>query len=171
MRDPREDGHVEVGCSCDPDMDNGAACFTRCVLCDDDEWPCAAVREYDKAKRAAQLTDELDALRDTVDELRATVERQGRALVAHERFFAGAVMPVIRDLLATHATGSLSMPADWWNSDVRHDAAIGSGVQFVGSDVFAYYVYEATDGRVYTNGKVSKGADLDRVTEQMKRFK
>jgi hypothetical protein len=130
------------------------------------------VRKYDEKVAARErrrgLPDELDKITARVAKLERCIAEYERIIREHEKFFAGAVMPVIRDLLATHATGSLSVPNIMLSQDHTDvDAFKGIGPKFKAS---GGYVYEATDGRVYTDGKVTRGASVAKASEQLRRF-
>lgn len=168
MRDPRKEGHEPHGwgCECCDEADCG-----KC----EEVWPCDVVRAYDKwaesRPKAAvpRLSAEVEALRKIVDWQSERLDRQAKIIDWHERYLAGAVMPVIRDLLATHATGSLSVPGRIDGTDsTGADAFKGIGINFVATG--GAYEYKSTDGRVYTDGRVTKGAQVSKVAEQRRRF-
>lgn len=167
MRDPRDAGHTP------------AHTIQSCQCCDEYEcsecgepWPCPVVQEYDRKVEARErrkaLPDDLDALTARVNELERKNDALRRDLRHVEDFIFGAALPVIRDLLATHATGELVIPsARTWIKDERVvESGMGTGPKFSANG--RSYEYTATDGRVYKNGRVTKGANAWKATEQLK---
>lgn len=168
MRDPREAGHWRAprGCECCDDEGVCAAC--------EEPWPCETVQEYDRKVEARErrkaLPDDVDALTARVNELERKNDALRRDLRRVEDFIFGAALPVIRDLLATHATGELVIPParTWVRDDERSvESGMGSGPKFSANG--SGYEYSATDGRVYKNGRVIKGANAWKAAEQAKR--
>lgn len=171
MRDPRDDNHgPDICTTC------GSGCdYVACVECGE-PWPCPAVAEYDakieKRERRKRLPEELSQLTERVNALESMSARQSAYIRYLELFILGAALPIFRDLLATHATGNLVMPsANQWASGKNEnntDSGIGIGINFKATG--ATYEYTSTDGRVYVDGRVTKGADVMKVQEQRKRF-
>jgi hypothetical protein len=171
MRDPRDSGHGPDICSA-----CGSGCdYVACVECGEG-WPCPPVAEYDakieRRERRKRLPDELDALAKRVNALELDLTR-ARAHVRYlELFVLGAALPIFRDLLATHATGSLEMPSarEWISGDEQRNVESGMGVGVDFKSGAGAYVYKATDGRIYTDGRVTRGADVSKVAEQRRRM-
>lgn len=171
MKDPRDNGHTpgEAYSSCE------CCSEYECSECGE-PWPCGAVSEYDEKvamrERRKALPDELDKLTERVNALELDLTRANAQLRYQQAFIFGAALPVIRDLLATHATGKLTIPAPTWAIDARNnpravESGTGVGVNFRAA---GGYEYESTDGRVYTDGRVTRGAKVEKVGEQLRRM-
>lgn len=168
MKDPRKAGHEPVW-KWTTDEQEG---HESCLSCDT-YWPCSTVEAYDSVKsdkaRRKNVGSELDKLTARVNDLESKCRTLTTRAEYYEKFIWGAAMPVIRDLLATHATGSLDMPSSvQWASGLAPDSGKGTGVNFAAGGT--YYAYRSTDGREYRDGRVVRGASVAKVAEQRKRF-
>lgn len=174
MKNPYEFGHYQEpsGCDCCDDL-------SECGE-DGEQWPCEAMQKYTawldakEAKKLIQPKYAIPRLEALIAELQKTIYENAEAhnkivgrLAKLEDFVYDALAPLARDLLTHKSTGELSVPAAGWFPGQR-DALIGVGRGFrsgasLGLSPSASYVYKAVDGRVYTNGKITTGADLSKV--------
>lgn len=171
MKDPRDDGHgPDICTTC------GSGCdYVACVECGEG-WPCPPVAEYDAKiiarERRKRLPDELDQLAERVNALEQQNARHAAYIRYLEAFVLGAALPIFRDLLATHATGELVMPGarQWVSGDEARNVESGMGIGINFKANGGAYEYKATDGRIYVDGRITRGADPYKVQEQRRRF-